>query len=249
VTVGRTGIGQDGPVQPVPEPAVRVLLVEDDLGLVEMLTGLLVEEGYAVDNAPDGQRGLHLGLTRDYDLLVLDRGLPAIEGLDLLGRLRGRGITAPAMILSALGNPSDRVEGLDAGAEDYLAKPFDIDELLARLRALLRRHTDTSRSLTFSGGRLDLDSRQVLAGGGTAAQGQGQGQHEAVQLSERECGLLSTLAGRPTRVFSRGELLTLVFEDAESSNVVDTYVHYLRRKLGRHVVRTVRGGGYQMGRM
>ncbi len=232
-------------MQPVPEPAVRVLLVEDDVSLVEMLTGLLVDEGYAVDNAPDGQRGLHLGLTREYDLLVLDRGLPAIEGLDLLGRLRGRGVTAPAMILSALGNPSDRVEGLDAGAEDYLAKPFDIDELLARLRALLRRHTDTSRSLTFSGGRLDLDSRQVLAGGGKASHGH----HEAVQLSERECGLLSTLAGRPTRVFSRGELLTLVFEDAESSNVVDTYVHYLRRKLGRHVVRTVRGGGYQMGRM
>jgi two-component system response regulator QseB len=220
---------------------VRLLLVEDDPRLVDMLTGLLSDEGYDVESAPDGHRGLHLGLTREYDLLVLDRGLPAVDGLDLLGRLRSRGVTAPAMFLSALGNPSDRVEGLDAGAEDYLAKPFDIDELLARLRALLRRHADRSRSLVFHGGRVDLDSRQVVLVASTA--------DEPVQLSERECGLLAALAGRPTRVFSRSELLVLVFEDAESDNVVDTYVHYLRRKLGRRVVRTVRGGGYQMGRL
>jgi two-component system response regulator QseB len=224
---------------------VRVLLVEDDRRLVEMLTALLVDEGYSVESAPDGHRGLHLGLTRHYDVLVLDRGLPAIEGLDLLGRLRGRGITAPALVLSALGNPSDRVEGLDAGAEDYLAKPFDIDELLARLRALLRRHRDSSRALLFPGGRVDLDSRQVVGkDGALPAEAD-----EPVQLSERECGLLATLAGRPTRVFSRSELLTLVFEDAETGNVVDTYVHYLRRKLGRRIVKTVRGGGYQMGRL
>lgn len=225
-------------------PATRVLLVEDDRRLVEMLTGLLTDEGYAVESAPDGQRGLHLGLTRDYDLLVLDRGLPAIEGLDLLGRLRGRGVVTPALVLSALGNPSDRVDGLDAGAEDYLAKPFDIDELLARLRALLRRHRDTSRSLTFPGGRLDLDSRQVIVDDARPGS-----EHGSIQLSERECGLLGTLASRPTRVFARDELRRMVFEDAGSDNVVDTYVHYLRRKLGRRVVRTVRGGGYQLGRL
>ena len=228
-----------------PPPPVRLLLVEDDKRLVEMLTGLLMDEGYTVESAPDGQRGLHLGLTREYDVMVLDRGLPAIEGLDLIGRLRGRGVTAPALILSALANPSDRVEGLDAGAEDYLAKPFDIDELLARLRALLRRHRDTSRSLRLPGGRLDLDSRQVVGDGGRPLADH----DEPVQLSEREGSLLAVLAGRPTRVFSRSELLVLVFEDAESANVVDTYVHYLRRKLGRRVVRTVRGGGYQLGRL
>jgi two-component system, OmpR family, response regulator QseB len=232
-------------VEPVNSERVRLLLVEDDLRLVEMLTGLLTDEGYAVESAPDGQRGLHLGLSRDYDVLLLDRGLPAIEGLNLLARLRSRGVTAPALVLSALGNPSDRVDGLDAGAEDYLAKPFDIDELLARLRALLRRHRDTSRSLKFPGGRLDLDSRQVVGLDGD----QPAELDEPVQLSERECGLLAALAGRPTRVFSRGELLSQVFEDAESGNVVDTYVHYLRRKLGRRIVRTVRGGGYQMGRL
>jgi two-component system response regulator QseB len=239
-------------VDPRTEPT-RLLLVEDDRRLVEMLSGLLEDEGYAVDVARDGHTGLHLGLTRTYDLVVLDRGLPALEGLDMLGRLRGRGVTTPALVLSALGNPSDRVEGLDAGAEDYLAKPFDIDELLARLRALLRRHHDTARSLQFPGGRLDLDSRQVVgvpdaAGDGAEASLTAEA-GERIQLSERESGLLATLAARPTRVYSRGELLEAVFEDAESGNVVDTYVHYLRRKLGRRIVRTVRGGGYQMGRM
>ena len=230
---------------PSPMPAVRLLLVEDDRPLMDMLVRLLSAEGYTVDQAPDGQRGLHLGLTRHYDLMVMDRGLPAIDGLDLIGRLRSRGVTTPTLVLSALGHPSDRVEGLDAGAEDYLTKPFDVDELLARLRALRRRHRDTSRTLLLPGGRLDLDSRQVSRPDRRVATDDLPG----VQLSERECGLLATLAGRPTRVFDRGELLGMVFEDAESEVVVDTYVHYLRRKLGRGVVRTVRGRGYQMGRL
>ncbi len=241
-----TVVSEDGGVDPQTEPT-RVLLVEDDRRLVEMLTGLLVDEGYQVDSAADGHTGLHLGLTRTYDLLVLDRGLPALEGLDMLGRLRGRGVTTPALVLSALGNPAHRVEGLDAGAEDYLAKPFDIDELLARLRALLRRHPDTARCLLFPGGRVDLDSRQVIAE--PSAEQPASPRPDLVQLSERECGLLATLASRPSRVYSRTELLQVVFEDAESGNLVDTYVHYLRRKLGRHIIRTVRGGGYQMGRM
>src|SRR3954453_14651943 len=111
----------------------RLLLVEDDRDLAGLLDGLLVEEGYDVDVARDGQRGLHLGLTRTYDVIVLDRGLPAIEGLDLLGRLRSKGVLPPALVPSALGNPADRVAGLDAGAEDYMSKPFDVDELAARL--------------------------------------------------------------------------------------------------------------------
>jgi len=233
-------------VDPVGEPA-RLLLVEDDRRLVEMLSGLLTDEGYAVEHAPDGHTGLHLGLTRTYDVLVLDRGLPALEGLDMLARLRARGVATPALVLSALGNPSDRVDGLDAGAEDYLAKPFDIDELLARLRALLRRHRDNAQSLTFPGGRVDLGSRQVHPQPDSSQPPLTPA--EPVQLSEREASLLSTLAARPSRVYSRSELLAAVFEDAESGNIVDTYVHYLRRKLGRSIIRTVRGGGYQMGRM
>jgi two-component system response regulator QseB len=234
-----------------PARPLRLLLVEDDRSLAQMLVGLLTDEGYAVEHAPDGQRGLHLGLTRSYDLVVLDRGLPSIEGLDLLGRLRSKGVTTPTLVLSALGNPSDRVEGLDAGAEDYLSKPFDIDELLARLRALSRRHRDTARTLRLPGGRLDLDSRQVLAGEQPhpASAERADDAAPVVQLSERECSLLATLGGRPTRVFGRDELRGLVFGDAESEVVVDTYVHYLRRKLGRGVVRTVRGRGYQLGHL
>ncbi|WP_431873467.1 response regulator transcription factor [Amycolatopsis sacchari] len=217
--------------------APRVLVVEDDPQLLAMLTRLLTEEGYDVDEAADGQRGLHLGLTRDYDVLLLDRGLPAVDGLDLLARLRGRGVVTPTLILSALGNPADRVVGLDAGAEDYLAKPFDIEELLARLRALRRRHLDTARTLPVPGGRLELDTRLVIRD--TA---------EPVRLSERESALLALLATRPGHVFSRARLLALVFDEAEHEAVVDSYVHYLRRKLGRKVIDTVRGRGYQLGR-
>ncbi|MCW2810853.1 MAG: two-component system response regulator [Friedmanniella sp.] len=203
-----------------------------------MLVELLAGEGYAVEVARDGQQGLHLGLTRTYDLLVLDRGLPAIDGLDLLSRLRSRGLMAPVLFLSALGQAQDRVEGLDAGAEDYLSKPFDIDELLARLRALLRRHGETSAVLTLPWGRLDEVSRTVTPYEGAP-----------ISLSDRERSLLEVLARRPRRVFSRAELLDQVFDEAEDEGVVDTYVHYLRRKLGRHAVHTVRGVGYQLGHL
>ena len=215
----------------------RLLLVEDDRQLLAMLDTLLTEEGYQVDTAADGQQGLHLGLTRTYDVLLLDRGLPAIDGLDLLSRLRLRGVVTPTLVLSALANPADRVAGLDAGAEDYLGKPFDLDELLARLRALRRRHLDIARTLPLPGGHLDLDTRTATLAG-----------HTPTRLSERECDLLAALATRPRAVFTRRQLLTLVFDDAESEAVVDTYVHYLRRKLGRPVIDTVRGRGYQLGR-
>ena len=218
-------------------PATRLLLVEDDPDLAAMLHDLLTEEGYAVEAAADGQRGLHLGLTRDFDLMLLDRGLPAIEGLDLLTRLRRSGRETPTLVLSALGNPRDRVAGLDAGAEDYLGKPFDVDELLARLRALLRRHADRADRLAVPQGWLMADTRSVSLADG-----------REVPLSERESTLLTLLARNPRRVFSRAELLDAVFESAEEEGVVDTYVHYLRRKLGRGVVDTVRGLGYRIGR-
>jgi DNA-binding response OmpR family regulator len=220
----------------VTEPVPRVLLVEDEAELADMLTELLTDEGYGVDVAPDGHTGLHYGLTRDYDVAVLDRGLPAVEGLDLLSRLRRSGITTPVLVLSARGNPADRVAGLDAGAEDYLAKPFDVDELLARLRALRRRHLDSARLLPVGVARLDLDAREVITEAGPVA------------LSARETELLATLAARPRQVFSRNDLLALTFPEAENPVVVDTYVHYLRRKLGRGVVETVRGRGYRLGR-
>ena len=213
----------------------KVLVVEDDRQLLELLRRLLAGAGYEVDVAMDGQRGLHLGLTRSYDVLVIDRRLPAVEGLDLLAKLRARGVSTPVLVLSALANPADRVVGLDAGAEDYLGKPFDVGELLARLRALRRRHLDTARRLPLPGGELDVDTRQVVIEG-----------RPAVRLSERECTLLATLAGRPGKVFSRDELRVLAFDDA-GAETVESYVHYVRRKLGRGVIDTVRGAGYQLG--
>ncbi|WP_369373953.1 response regulator transcription factor [Promicromonospora sp. Populi] len=216
--------------------APRVLVVEDDARLLAMLTELLEGAGYDVTVARDGQRALHEGLTGSFDLILLDRGLPALEGLDVLNRLRRTGITTPTLVLSALGNPADRVEGLDRGAEDYLAKPFDVAELLARLRALLRRHEQTAPALRVPGGVLDVTVRGVQLDDGSE-----------VALSERECDLLEHLARHPRQVLSRHELLAAVFPDADDQGVVDTYVHYLRRKLGRATVQTVRGLGYRLG--
>jgi CheY-like chemotaxis protein len=138
-----------------------VLLVEDDRELAGMLERLLRSEGYEVSHAPDGHTALHLGLTQSFDALVVDRGLPAIEGLDLLVRLRGRGVTTPALILSSRATVGDRIAGLDAGAEDYLTKPFDVDELLARVRALLRRHTEAADVLSLGSRILDVEARLV----------------------------------------------------------------------------------------
>ncbi|MDO5753125.1 response regulator transcription factor [Arthrobacter sp.] len=212
-----------------------VLVVEDDVRLASMLQEILESEGYAVVVVHDGQRALHEGLSWHFDVLLLDRGLPAIDGLDVLGRLRDRGVTTPALILSALSNPADRVEGLDRGAEDYLGKPFDIDELLARLRSLLRRHAATADTVRFPGGLLESASRTVALDGG-----------RVVVLSERENQLLLHLARRPRQVFTREVLIDSVFTDADDEGVVDTYVHYLRKKLGRSCVLTVRGVGYRL---
>jgi two-component system response regulator QseB len=218
------------------EAGPRVLLVEDDAELSGLLAGLLAEEGYAVDVVRDGQRALHQGLVEVYDAVILDRGLPALEGVGVLRGLRRSGVVVPVLILSARDTVSDRIEGLDAGAEDYLVKPFDVDELLARLRSLLRRHGDTAPRLPLGRRTLLVSDRRVTGGG-----------HDDVDLSARECDLLTVLARRPQQVFTRVDLLGLVFDTADSAGAVDTYVYYLRRKLGRDVVRTVRGIGYRMG--
>ena len=219
-------------------PTAEVLLVEDDHQLAAMLTALLAEEGYRVEVARDGQIGLHLGLTRRFDALIIDRGLPVLEGLDLLRALRSKGVGTPTLVLTARGAVSDRVAGLDAGAEDYLVKPFEIPELLARIRALLRRHTDIASSLPVGGRRLFLASRIVVDAAGAG---------EEVELSDRECALLALLAAAPDQAFTRPQLLERVFDRADTVGTVDTYVHYLRRKLGREVIRTVHGVGYRLG--
>lgn len=214
----------------------RLLVVEDDRELNDTLAEVLGDEGYLVDQARDGQRGLHLGLTRHYDVLVVDRGLPAVDGLDLLLRLRARAVTARALVLTALGTVADRVAGLDAGADDYLVKPFELDELSARIRALCRRADETDTSLAIGAGTLDLVARQVVRPDGSR-----------VDLSARELALLRVLAEHPRAVHTRDGLRRAVFTETEAASIVDTYVYYLRRKLGRGAVSTVHGLGYRLG--
>jgi DNA-binding response OmpR family regulator len=218
----------------VSEP--RLLVVEDDRRLAALLADLFAGEGYRVDVAHDGQQGLHRGLTGDYDAAVIDRGLPVMDGAELVTVLRQHGVGTPVLLLTARGTLEDRVGGLDAGAQDYLVKPFEVAELLARVRALLRR---PDAGTTISAGELRLDrlSRTVI--GGSAGHG--------VELSQREADLLAVLMASPRRVFTRAQLLQSVFDGADTAGTVDTYVHYLRRKLGRDVVRTIHGSGYRFG--
>jgi two-component system response regulator QseB len=214
------------------------LLVEDDRELGPMLVGLFTEEGYEVDLAVEGQRGLHLGLSRPYDAMIVDRGLPVVDGIDLLRRLRRQAVTVPVLVLTAFGAVADKVAGLDAGAEDYLVKPFEIDELLARVRALHRRNLDQAGLLPVGSAWLDPESHTVRLASG-----------EEVSLSGQECGLLHALALRPRQVHTRTSLRQRVFEGARSEAIVDTYVYYLRGKLGPGVVSTVRGVGYRLGEL
>ncbi|WP_298228460.1 response regulator transcription factor [Gryllotalpicola sp.] len=220
----------------MPTESARVLLAEDDKRLAQLLASLLESDGYTVTVVHDGQRALHEAMTGRFDLLLFDRGLPGREGLDVIEALRAHGNTVPALILSALGNPSDRVEGLQRGAEDYLAKPFDIDELLARLRVLRRKSAAPTDGLRVPAGTLFPQRHEVVTASGAT-----------IRLSERENDLLATLARRPGQVFTREELVDGVFADADETGVVDAYVHHLRKKLGRGCVLTVRGVGYALG--
>ena len=221
-----------------PARSPALLVVEDDRSLSAMLAELFTDEGYRVDTAYDGQQGLHRSFVGDYDALIVDRGLPVMDGADLVALLRSRGVSTPALILTARGTVEDRVEGLDAGAQDYLVKPFEIPELLARVRALLRRSDTASTVLQAGGLRLDRLTRRVTRESDGAA---------AIELSEREAALLGALMAAPKRIFTRTQLLESVFDGAPSASAVDLYVHYLRRKLGNGVVQTVRGLGYRAG--
>ncbi|GLY50203.1 transcriptional regulator [Lentzea sp. NBRC 102530] len=214
----------------------RLLLVDDDRELVELLAAVLRGEGYDVDVAFDGQRGLHLALTHPYDVIVIDRGLPVLDGLDLVSRLRSRSVRTQVLVLTAMGSVHDRIDGLDAGADDYLTKPFDLRELMARLRALCRRSAELAAVLHIGAASLELEQHQVVLPDG-----------EKVPLTTREFALLRVLATHPETVHTRAALRRTVFSDAPSQSIVDTYVHYLRSKVGRSVVQTVQGIGYRLG--
>ena len=213
---------------------MRVLIVEDEPDLLAGLVRALRKQGYAVDSATDGEDGLYKALTNDYDGIILDIMLPGLDGWDILARLRVRKHT-PVLMLTARDGSKDRVRGLDGGADDYLVKPFDLDELLARVRALLRRGKGQAKP-TLEIGDLCVDtvSRTVRRGA------------EPVALTAREYVLLEYLALRRGEVVTRTDLYEHLFddEDATLSNLIDVHVSNLRKKLGANLITTRRGLGY-----
>jgi two-component system, OmpR family, response regulator len=215
---------------------MRILVVEDEPDLLRALAKALREEGYAVDVAEDGDVGLQKAEGTDYDAIVLDVMLPVIDGFELLRRLRLTKST-PVLILTARGKSGDRVRGLDTGADDYLAKPYDLDELLARLRALIRRAAGkASPSISIADVVIDFATRRVSRAGAEIA------------LTAREYALLEFLAQHRGRVVSRTELYEHLFDESDDtlSNLLDVHVSNLRKKLGHEFITTRRGHGYSI---
>ncbi|WP_255769779.1 response regulator transcription factor [Pseudarthrobacter sulfonivorans] len=210
-----------------------LLLVEDDPVLGPLIAELL-EGDYRISLVADGKRGLSAALGDPWDVMVIDRGLPGLDGIALINALRAKGISTPVLILTALGATDEKVRGLDAGANDYMTKPFDAGELAARLRALTRSYAQPTVSI--GDWELNAVGRSVRSVYGPQ-----------VTLTAKECELLAALATEPDRVFSRDELIGSVFPSTDQPSVIDTYVHHLRRKISRNVIRTVHGVGYQIG--
>ncbi|HEY5437237.1 MAG TPA: response regulator transcription factor [Candidatus Limnocylindrales bacterium] len=220
---------------------MRVLVVEDEPKMAALIRRVLVAERHVVDVAPDGVAALALAEAAPYDVVVLDRGLPDIDGITVMRLLRAKGIATPVLLLTALGSVDDRVAGLDAGADDYLAKPFAFSELLARIRALGRRPAPVGESRMVAGD-LVLDELRHVAQVG----------ERTVDLSAREFALLGFFIRHAGQVVTRQQILDQVWgaEPDVYSNVVDLYVSYLRRKLGEldraDRLKTVRGVGYTL---
>ncbi|MFG1295027.1 MULTISPECIES: response regulator transcription factor [Xanthobacter] len=217
---------------------MRLLVVEDDPDLNRQLSAALGEAGYAVDRAFDGEEGHFLGDTEPYDAIVLDIGLPKLDGISVLERWRRAGKTVPVLILTARDRWSDKVQGFDAGADDYVPKPFHMEEVLARLRALLRRAAGhASSELTCGPLRLDTRSGRVSVRG------------LPVKLTSHEYRLLSYLMHHAGRVVSRAELVEHLYEQDSDrdSNTIEVFVGRLRRKLDCELIQTVRGLGYLLG--
>ncbi|MES2217059.1 MAG: response regulator [Pseudomonadota bacterium] len=216
---------------------MRILLVEDDELLGDGLRNGLIQYGYAVDWLKDGQSADQALKTETFDLIVLDIGLPKLSGISVLQNLRSRGLTMPVLILTARESIEDRVKGLDSGADDYLTKPFDLDELCARLRALQRRFSSRAEPvLQHENISLDPASHTVTLNG------------ETINVSRREFALLHKLLENAGRVLSREHLTQSLYgwgEDVDS-NALEVHIHNLRKKFGQTFIRTIRGIGYMI---
>ncbi len=216
---------------------MRVLVVEDDPDLRRQLAEALVEAGYAVDVADNGEDGHHLGDTEPYDAVILDLGLPKIDGLTVLKRWRDAGHDMPVLILTARDRWNEKVEGFDSGADDYVSKPFSMEELLARLRALIRRAAGhASPELICGPIRVDTRSGRVSVDGAS------------VPLTAHEFKLLSYLMHHQRKVVSRTELVEHMYDQDfdRDSNTIEVFVGRLRKKIGVNVIKTIRGQGYRL---
>ena len=220
-----------------------VLVVEDERRLAQVVRRVLEEEGHTVDTAHDGEEGLAMALEGSHDVIVLDIMLPEIDGIEVCRSLRRNRVDTPVLLLTALDSVDDRVRGLDAGADDYLPKPFAFQELLARLRALGRRKVQAREPSEMKSGDLVLDMRRRRA----------ERSGTVIELSPKEFSLLEFLMRNEGRVVTRTQILDHLwgYDYATDSNLVDVYVAYLRRKVdrghGRQLIRTVRGVGYALG--
>lgn len=221
---------------------MRLLLAEDTPALARSLAQGLREEGYTVDVVGDGESALHLASELAFDAIVLDRMMPGLDGLSVLKALRQRQVRTPVLVLTALGEVHDRVDGLDAGADDYLVKPFAFAELLARLRALVRREFGQSANTVATGGvSLDLGARTAFVGG------------QALELTAREYALLELFVLKPGVTWSRTQLAEHLYDESaeRDSNVLDVFIARLRKKLdaagldGARLISTQRGQGYR----
>ena len=216
---------------------MRILVVEDDQNLNRQIKDALTEGGYAVDVAFDGEEGHYLGDTEPYDAVILDIGLPQMDGLSVLEEWRRAGKSMPVLLLTARDRWSDKVQGIDAGADDYVAKPFHMEELLARLRALVRRAAGhASNEITAGPVRLDVKAGKVTVDG------------QSVKLTSHELRLLSYLMHHKGKVVSRTELTEHLYDQDfdRDSNTIEVFVGRLRKKLPEEVIQTVRGLGYQI---
>ena len=216
---------------------MRILIVEDEPTLGPQLKATLEGAGYAVDLATDGEDGHFLGSTENYDAAILDLGLPEVDGLTVLDRWRREKRNFPVLVLTARDSWSDKVAGLDAGADDYLAKPFQTEELIARLRALIRRAAGNASSELIAGNvRLDTRSGRVTLDGAP------------VKLTAQEYKLLSYLLHHKGKVVSRTELIEHIYDQDfdRDSNTIEVFVTRIRKKLGADIITTIRGLGYQL---
>jgi two-component system, OmpR family, response regulator len=228
---------QETPTAAIEDKYMRLLIVEDEPTLGTQLKNTLEGAGYAVDLATDGEDGHYLGQTENYDAVILDLGLPVMDGLTVLDKWRKEGKAFPVLVLTARDSWSDKVAGLDSGADDYLAKPFQTEELIARLRALIRRAAGNASAEMIAGDvRLDTRSGRVTLAG------------EPVKLTAQEYKLLSYLLHHKGKVVSRTELIEHIYDQDfdRDSNTIEVFVTRIRKKLGADVITTIRGLGYSL---